>query len=72
MWPTTLRSPSSARIVHPTADTEIRVRQAKAIAGNAASSDVTYEEIPGAPHYLEGHRPGAMRTVADWIAARFG
>ena len=42
------------------------------LAGNAASSDVTYEEIPGAPHYLEGHRPGAMRTVADWIAARFG
>jgi hypothetical protein len=33
---------------------------------------VTYEEINGAPHYLEGHRPTAMRVVSDWITARFG
>jgi alpha-beta hydrolase superfamily lysophospholipase len=58
-------------VVHPTADTEIRVRQARAIADAAASDDVTYHEMRGAPHYLEGHRPEAMAVVADWIAARF-
>ncbi len=58
-------------VVHPTGDTEIRRRQARAIATGAASTDVTYEEIAGAPHYLEGHRPAAMRLVAEWIAARF-
>jgi alpha-beta hydrolase superfamily lysophospholipase len=58
-------------VVHPTADTEIRVRQARAIADAAASKDVTYEEMNGAPHYLEGHRKEAMTLVAEWIAARF-
>ena len=58
-------------VVHPTADTEIRLRQARAIADAAASDDVTYHEIKGAPHYLEGHRPDAMAIVAEWIAARF-
>jgi alpha-beta hydrolase superfamily lysophospholipase len=60
-----------ALVVHPTADTEIRRRQARAIADAAGSTDVTYEEITGAPHYLEGHRPAAMAIVADWINARF-
>jgi alpha-beta hydrolase superfamily lysophospholipase len=58
-------------VVHPTADTEIRIRQARAIADGAGTDDVTYHQIPGAPHYLEGHRPEAMALVADWIAARF-
>ena len=58
-------------VVHPTADTEIRIRQAREIADAAGSDDVTYVEIKGAPHYLEGHRPEAMRIVADWIANRF-
>lgn len=58
-------------VVHPTADTEIRIRQAKEIADNAGSDDVTYIEIKGAPHYLEGHRPEAMEIVADWIRHRF-
>ena len=58
-------------VVHPTADTEIRRRQARAIADNAGSDDVTYEEIAGAPHYLEGHRPAVMDLVAGWIRARF-
>ena len=57
-----------ALVVHPTADTEIRIGQAREIAASAGSGDVTYHEIPGAPHYLEGHRPEAMRIVADWIA----
>jgi alpha-beta hydrolase superfamily lysophospholipase len=58
-------------VVHPTADTEIRRRQARAIADAAGSTDVTYEEIAGAPHYLEGHRPAATAIVADWVRARF-
>jgi alpha-beta hydrolase superfamily lysophospholipase len=43
-------------LVHPTADTEIRVRQAQEIMANAGAADVTYVEMKGAPHYLEGHR----------------
>ena len=58
-------------LVHPTADTEIRLRQAKEIVAAAGASDVTYVELRGAPHYLEGHRPEAMAAVADWLAKRF-
>jgi alpha-beta hydrolase superfamily lysophospholipase len=58
-------------VVHATADTEIRIRQAREIADAAGSGDVTYVEMKGAPHYLEGHRPEAMKIVADWIARRF-
>jgi alpha-beta hydrolase superfamily lysophospholipase len=58
-------------LVHPTADTEIRIRQAREIAAAAGTTDATYHEIKGAPHYLEGHRPAAMATVAEWIRARF-
>jgi len=58
-------------ILHPTADTEIRLRQAREIRDNAGSSDVTYHELSKAPHYLEGHRRVAMEIVAEWIAKRF-
>jgi len=58
-------------VVHPTADTEIRIRQAREIADNAGSDDVTFVEMKNAPHYLEGHRPEAMQIVAEWIAKRF-
>ncbi len=58
-------------LVHPTADTEIRVWQAEEIAASAGADDVTYVPMPGAPHYLEGHRREAMAVVADWLAARF-
>jgi pimeloyl-ACP methyl ester carboxylesterase len=37
-------------ILHPTADTEIRVRQALEIRDAAGSDDVTYHAIEGAPH----------------------
>jgi alpha-beta hydrolase superfamily lysophospholipase len=58
-------------VVHATADTEIRVRQAHEIADAAGSDDVTYVAIKGAPHYLEGHRRDAMEIVAEWIRKRF-
>jgi pimeloyl-ACP methyl ester carboxylesterase len=58
-------------LVHPTADTEIRIRQAEEIMANAGAEDVTYVEMEGAPHYLEGHRPAALAHVAEWLAARF-
>jgi alpha-beta hydrolase superfamily lysophospholipase len=58
-------------VIHPTADTEIRLRQGQEIVDNAGSDDVTYELMKGAPHYLEGHRRDAMRIVAEWIGSRF-
>jgi pimeloyl-ACP methyl ester carboxylesterase len=58
-------------LVHPTADTEIRVWQAKEIVDAAGADDVTYVEMTGAPHYLEGHRPEALAQVADWLGERF-
>jgi predicted alpha/beta-hydrolase family hydrolase len=58
-------------LVHPTADTEIRMWQAEEIVANAGADDVTYVPMHGAPHYLEGHRREAMAIVADWLAARF-
>ncbi len=58
-------------LLHPTADTEIRRWQAKEIVDNSGAADKTYVEMSGAPHYLEGHRPEALRLVADWMAKRF-
>jgi hypothetical protein len=58
-------------LVHPTGDTEIRVRQAEEIVANAGAADVTYVEMKGAPHYLEGHRREALALVAEWLAERF-
>jgi alpha-beta hydrolase superfamily lysophospholipase len=58
-------------LVHPTADMEIRIRQAEEIVAGSGAADSTLVEMKGAPHYLEGHRPDAMRVVAEWIAARF-
>ena len=58
-------------LVHPTADTEIRVWQAMEIVNNAGAEDKTYVEMKGAPHYFEGHRPKAMQIVADWLQRRY-
>jgi alpha-beta hydrolase superfamily lysophospholipase len=58
-------------LVHPTADTEIRLWQAQEIVDAAGAADVTYIKMNGAPHYLEGHRPEALERVAEWIGARF-
>jgi pimeloyl-ACP methyl ester carboxylesterase len=57
-------------VIHPTGDTEIRVRQAEAIRDASGADDVTYETVKGAPHYLHGHRTETTALVADWIRAR--
>ncbi len=58
-------------VVHPTADTEIRTHQARGIVDAAGAVDVTYVELPGAPHYLEGHRREALEHVTGWLADRY-
>ena len=58
-------------IVHPTADTEIRVREAIEIRDAAGADDLTYLEMKGALHYLEGSRQEAMDAVVEWLNARF-
>ena len=58
-------------IVHPTADTEIRVREAIEIRDAAGADDLTYLEMKGALHYLEGSRPEAMNAVVEWLNVRF-
>jgi alpha-beta hydrolase superfamily lysophospholipase len=60
-------------VVHPTADTEIRLSQAEAIAAAAAqgTDDATYAEIEGASHYLSGgRRAEALGLIVDWLRAR--
>ena len=57
--------------LHPTADTEIRIPQAREIYENLGAADKTYHEMPGAPHYLEGHRKAAMEICVEWLRSRF-
>jgi alpha-beta hydrolase superfamily lysophospholipase len=58
-------------LVHPTADTEIRLQQAREIAAASGADDSTSVEIKGAPHYLEGHRRAAMEFVGEWLRRRY-
>jgi alpha-beta hydrolase superfamily lysophospholipase len=62
--------PVPTLVVHPTADTEIRVHQARELAAVSGAEDVTYEELAGAPHYLEGHRRQGLDLVVDWLRSR--
>jgi alpha-beta hydrolase superfamily lysophospholipase len=58
-------------VVHPTADTEIRTHQARAIHDASGAADKTYVEVTGATHYLGGRRPEAMGIVIDWLKSRW-
>jgi alpha-beta hydrolase superfamily lysophospholipase len=58
-------------VLHPTADTEIRVRQAKEIFEQCGAADKSYHELEGAPHYLEGHRKLAMEITIEWLRERY-
>ena len=57
-------------VVHPTADTEIRLSEASAIHAASGCDDAAYVELPGAGHYLHGHRREALDTVVDWLRSR--
>ena len=57
-------------VVHPTADTEIRLHQARGLRDASGATDLTYEELKGAPHYLQGHRREAMDLIVDWLRSR--
>jgi alpha-beta hydrolase superfamily lysophospholipase len=57
-------------VVHPTGDTEIRLRQARAIHDASGAADKTYVEVDGAAHYLHGHRRQALESVVDWLRSR--
>ena len=57
-------------VIHPTADTEIRLHQARELAEVSGASDVTYEELEGAPHYLQGHRVHANEHMVSWLRSR--
>jgi hypothetical protein len=59
-------------IVHPTADSEIRISSAQALRDASGADDVTFELLRGAPHYLDGHRREATELMVDWIRSRFG
>jgi alpha-beta hydrolase superfamily lysophospholipase len=58
-------------LIHPTADVEIRRREAQAIYDSSGAADKTLIEIPKAPHYLEGYRPEALNLVVEWLNKRF-
>jgi esterase/lipase len=57
-------------VVHPTGDTEIRLHQARGIYDASGAADKHYAEVPGAAHYLHGHRREALTLVIDWLRSR--
>ena len=58
-------------VIHPTADTEIRMHQADEIAAASGAEDLTSQRLVGAPHYLQGHRRAASALMVRWLADRY-
>jgi pimeloyl-ACP methyl ester carboxylesterase len=59
-------------ILHPTGDTEIRVRQAEDLRDASGAGDLTFELVHGATHYLHGHRRQVLERIVDWLRERVG
>jgi pimeloyl-ACP methyl ester carboxylesterase len=57
--------------VHPTADTEIRVHQARTAFEVAGATDKEYVEVNGAVHYFTGRQRDACEPIIDWLRDRF-
>jgi pimeloyl-ACP methyl ester carboxylesterase len=57
-------------VIHATADTEIRLHQARAIYAAAGADDKSYVELQGAHHYLAGRRREAIDVIVEWLRAR--
>jgi pimeloyl-ACP methyl ester carboxylesterase len=57
-------------VVHPTGDTEIRLSQARSYVQASGAEDVSYVELAGAPHYLQGFRRAGIDVVVDWLRER--
>ena len=58
--------------VHPTADTEIRLHQARGAYDASGASDKQYVEIEGAVHYFTGRQREACAPIIDWLRATIG
>jgi pimeloyl-ACP methyl ester carboxylesterase len=57
--------------VHPTADTEIRLHQARGAFEASGAHDKDYVEIKGAVHYFTGRQREACEPIIDWLRDRF-
>lgn len=58
-------------LVHPTGDTEIRLPHAQMMHDWLGAEDKTLRYLEGAPHYMAGYRPAAMKIMIDWLEERF-
>lgn len=57
--------------VHPTADTEIRLHQARGAFDASGATDKQYVEIDKAVHYFTGRQRDACEPIIDWLKERF-
>ena len=57
--------------VHPTADSEIRLHQARAAYDASGAIDKEYVEIEGAAHYFAGRQRDACAPIISWLEKRF-